>query len=438
MLAWSRQSCSQTRLDFRPGSRLDEDVNHPYQPATSSKPGRDKTVVVAMSGGVDSSVAAALLKEQGYQVIGIALQTTDYSKYRNDNTGGTCCSIQDMEDARRVAESLKIPFYVLDTEKTFDSEVVDYFIQDYLQGRTPNPCVMCNTKVKFNHLFKKAMDMGADFVATGHYAKVSREPELGYCLWRGEDAAKDQTYFLFNLTQNQLSKTLFPVGHLVKTDVRRLATEFRLPVAEKPDSQEICFVPGNDYSGFIESRTAATLRKPGYIVTQDKVILGTHNGVFHYTIGQRKGLGDALDKAKALQVPHAPDLYVVQVDAMRNLVVLGPESALKQWGLTANRVNWIAPPDLYREKLLKVKIRSRHEAVPALVEQILGNQVRVRFLDPQRAITPGQACVFYDGNLCLGGGWIQDPLHLTAEERASREQLPSSDRAKLDSFEQAR
>ena len=415
--------------------------SNPYSSASQVRdlrPGVGKTVVVAMSGGVDSSVAAAVLKEQGYQVVGIALQTTDYSKYRNDDTGGTCCSIKDMEDARRVAEKLKIPFYVLDTEKTFDSEVVDYFIQDYLQGRTPNPCVMCNTKVKFNHLFKKAMDMGAAFVATGHYAKVSNEPGLGYCLWKGADAAKDQTYFLFNLTQNQLSKTMFPVGHLNKSDVRRLATEFDLPVAEKPDSQEICFVPGNDYAGFIESRTAQTLRKPGYIVTQDKVILGTHHGVFHYTIGQRKGLGEALDKAKALQIPDASELYVVQVDALRNLVILGPESALKQWGLTATRVNWIAPPEIYRERLLTVKIRSRHDAVPALVEQILGNQVRVRFLEPQRAITPGQAAVFYDGNLCLGGGWIQEALHLPVEERATRDQVLMDDRAKLDSLNQAR
>jgi tRNA-specific 2-thiouridylase len=229
-------------------------------------PGSGKKVVIAMSGGVDSSVAAILLKEQGYEVAGLALQVTDYSKYRKDDDTGTCCSIKDMEDARRVAEALHIPFYVIDTEKTFDRNVVDYFINDYLQGRTPNPCVMCNTKVKFHHLYRKAMEMGADYVATGHYARVVHEEGIGYSLFKGIDKNKDQSYFLFNLTQSQLERTLFPVGMLTKDKVREIAKKFKLPVAQKPDSQEICFVPSDDYKKFIMDRTPPQQRRKNLLL----------------------------------------------------------------------------------------------------------------------------------------------------------------------------
>ena len=401
--------------------------NNPYVKSDNSQtvsgtrgralPGAGKKVVVAMSGGVDSSVAAVMLKEQGYEVVGIALQTTDYSKYRNDDSGGSCCSIKDMEDARRVAEKIGIPFYVLDTEKTFDSAVVNYFINDYLQGRTPNPCVMCNTKVKFNHLYKKAMDMGADFVATGHYAKLSREPELGHCLWKSTDLAKDQSYFLFNLTQRQLEKTLFPVGHLTKPEVRKIALEFNLPVAEKPDSQEICFVPGNDYAKFIESRTAPAHRGAGYIVTRDNTVLAQHTGIFKYTVGQRKGLGEALDRAQQLGLPDAKDLFVVGIEASAGRVILGTDKDLQQWGLVATQMNWIVPPDLRKTRVLSVKIRYRAEPARAEVRLLPDNSVEVRFFEDQRAITPGQACVLYDGNLCLGGGWIAQALFISPQNR---------------------
>lgn len=381
-------------------------------PAGKFLPGTGKKVVVAMSGGVDSSVAAVLLREQGYEVIGIALQTTDYSKYRNDDTGGTCCSIKDMEDARRVAEKIGIPFYVLNTEKTFDSNVVDYFVNDYMQGRTPNPCVMCNSKVKFNHLYKKALDMGADFIATGHYAKTSHEPDLGHALWRSRDEAKDQTYFLFNLTPRQLERTLFPVGNLTKPEVRKIAEEFGLPVAEKPDSQEICFVPGNDYSKFIMGRTALTQRRRGHIVGPGNVVLGEHEGIFSYTIGQRKGLGDALDRALQMGLADADKFYVVRLDAEKAQVVLGPESELLNWGLMINNVNWISPPELLKTRVLQVKIRSRAEPVNAELRLMGDARVEVRFFEAQRAVTPGQACVIYDGNLCLGGGWIAQALQI--------------------------
>lgn len=399
---------------------------NPYQSAagTSRLPGAGKKVVVAMSGGVDSSVAAAILQKQGYEVIGVALQTTDYSKYRKDDSGGTCCSIKDMEDARRVAETLRIPFYVLDTEKTFDSNVVDYFINDYLQGRTPNPCIMCNSKVKFNHLFRKAMDMGADFIATGHYAKLSKEPDLGYCLWRSRDEAKDQTYFLFNLTQRQLERTLFPLGNFLKSEVRKLATELNLPVAEKPDSQEICFVPANDYSKFITERTAPSQRKAGYVVTTQSYVLGNHDGVFNFTIGQRKGLGDYLDKARQMGIENVDELYVVRIDPFKGQVVLGTRDDLNLWGLLANKVNWIVAPDLRKSKRVQVKIRSRADYVPAEIRLYADNQVEVRFLEAQRAITPGQACVFYDGNLCLGGGWIADSLAVPVDQRPEKNPIP--------------
>ena len=405
---------------------MDNKAPNPYQNAGSGSrlPGAGKKVVVAMSGGVDSSVAAAMLQKQGYEVIGVALQTTDYSKYRKDDTGGTCCSIKDMEDARRVAEKLQIPFYVLDTEKTFDANVVDYFINDYLQGRTPNPCVMCNSKVKFNHLFRKAMDMGADFVATGHYAKLSKEPNLGYCLWRARDESKDQTYFLFNLTQRQLERSLFPLGNFLKADVRKLALELGLPVAEKPDSQEICFVPANNYTKFIFDRTAPSQRKAGYVVTKENYVLGNHEGVFNFTVGQRKGLGSYLDQARAMGLENVDDFYVVKIDPFKGQVTLGTREDLHLWGLLATRVNWIVPPDLRSSKRVTVKIRSRAEFAPAEIRLFGDNQVEVRFLEAQRAITPGQACVFYDGNLCLGGGWIAESLPIAEEDRPSKNAEP--------------
>lgn len=388
--------------------------------ATDRRVGVGKKVVVAMSGGVDSSVTAALLKEQGYEVIGIALQTTDYSKYLKDDSGGTCCSIKDMDDARRVAEVLDIPFYVLNTEKTFDANVVDYFVGEYMQGRTPNPCVMCNSKVKFNHLYRRAMDMGADFIATGHYAKVTHEPGLGHCLWRARDEQKDQTYFLFNLTQAQLEKTLFPLGSLTKPEVRKMAEDFKLPVAVKPDSQEICFVPQDGYVSFIEERTAPGHRRLGYIVDKNKGVIGNHDGIFKFTVGQRKGLGPTMISAKAMGMRDPDSLYVTKIDPLENLVYVGYEEDLMNWGLLATDVNWIVPPDLRKPRRVQVKIRHRTPLAEAEIRMLGDARVEVRLLDPLRAITPGQAVVFYDGNLCLGGGWIREIIPVDEAHRPKR------------------
>ncbi len=404
---------------------------NPYQTIESSGSktqsgllaGTGKKAVVAMSGGVDSSVAALLLKKQGYDVVGIALQTTDYSKYRNDKTGGNCCSVKDMDDARRVCEQLEIPFYVLDTEKTFDSAVVEYFVNDYLQGRTPNPCVVCNTKVKFNHLYKKAMDLGADYVATGHYARLSHEPELGYVLWKSTDLEKDQTYFLFNLTQAQLERTLFPVGHLKKEEVRRIAEQNKLPVAGKPDSQEICFVPANDYSNFIEKRTSESQRAKGYIVNTENRVLGEHDGIYKFTVGQRKGLTEALETARRLNIANPDDLYVIRLDPIKHLVVLGTERDLRRWGLLVNQVNWIVPPDLRKTRKITVRIRHRAEPAAAELRMLADDTAEIRFFEPQRAVTPGQACTFYDGNMVLGGGWIHEPIFVSESERPRTAEL---------------
>jgi tRNA-specific 2-thiouridylase len=364
-------------------------------------------VVVAMSGGVDSSVAAALLKEQGYDVVGMALQVTDYSKYHKEGSKGTCCSLQDMDDARRVAEALQIPFYVVDTEKVFDANVVDYFVSEYADGRTPNPCAQCNTKVKFNALYKKAMDLDAEFIATGHFAKIENDPVLGYKLLRGQDENKDQSYFLFNLNQAQLSRTLFPVGDLTKQQVRELARKWNLPVAEKPESMEICFVPNNDYSKFIEERiaTGEVQRKDGFIVTTSGAILGRHNGIHQFTVGQRKGLGPALETAQKMKI-NFDDLFVVELRADKNLVVLGSSAELQKSECRLDKVNWINDPSKLKSSRIEVKIRYRSQLAEADFIQDPSGDYILKFVTKQRAITPGQACVFFQDDCCLGGGWI--------------------------------
>jgi tRNA-specific 2-thiouridylase len=349
-------------------------------------------VVVAMSGGVDSSVAAALLVDAGHDVVGVSMQLYDLEQ--GEPRFGTCCTIDDLHDARRVAAALGMPHYIVNLERRFEDVVIGNFVSEYAAGRTPIPCAHCNNELKFSTLVEQALGFNADRVATGHYARVTQDPGGVYHLWRGADDLKDQAYFLFALTQEQLSRALFPIGEMPKGDVRRIARERGLSVAEKPDSQEICFVPDGDYAAVVDRRLPAD--RAGLMIDTDGRVLGRHQGVHHFTIGQRKGLGVALGEP----------LYVVTLDALNKLVTVGPRSAIEQTALTASRVNWIAgapPRDAIR---VESQIRSRHAAAPARVTVLARDRVRVDFDTPQFAITPGQAVVFFRGDEVLGGGWI--------------------------------
>ncbi len=361
-------------------------------------------IVVAMSGGVDSSVAAALLAEQGHDVVGLSMQLYDQS--HPGQSFGSCCSLDDLHDARRVAAAIDIPHYVINLERQFHDHVVKNFVQEYTSGRTPLPCARCNSDLKFAELADRAAAFGADCVATGHYARVERDDVSGrYLLRRGLDPAKDQAYFLFSLTQDQLARALFPVGDRPKRDVREYARRRGLPVADKPDSQEICFVPDNDYASFVETRSPEGTRG-GAIVGERGEMLGSHDGIHRFTVGQRRGLGLRPSR-------DGTPMYVLALRPADAQVVVGARSSLERTTFTASGVNWIvAPPSGPRR--VSAQIRHRHAAAAATVRTIPpqaetdvgAGRAEVVFDSPQIAITPGQAAVFYEGDVVLGGGWI--------------------------------
>jgi tRNA-uridine 2-sulfurtransferase len=353
-------------------------------------------IVVAMSGGVDSSVAAALLAREGHEVIGLSMQLYDQSGRAagGEVRFGSCCTIDDLHDARRVAARIGIPHYIVNFERQFNETVVSNFLREYTAGRTPIPCVHCNGDLKFATLVERAEGMDAAFVATGHYARVGRDEATGqYWLRRGVDPGKDQSYFLFTLTQPQLARALFPLGGLEKPAVRALARELGLQVAEKPDSHEICFVPDGDHAAFVERHAGAPAA--GAIRDQTGQVVGRHEGVHHFTVGQRKGLG----------LSSGIRLYVVGIDAADNSVTVGPREALERPDLMASEVNWIAgsPPGPLR---IAAQVRHRHRAADGRLEPLGESRARVVFDEPQAAIAPGQAVVFYDGDEVIGGGWI--------------------------------
>jgi tRNA-uridine 2-sulfurtransferase len=364
-------------------------------------------IAVAMSGGVDSSSAAALLKEQGHELVGFTMQLWNQRRgisvdENGDPLPSRCCSLDDVYDARRVAETLSFPFYVLNLEKDFERDVVEPFVQSYLSGETPIPCVACNSRLKFAALDKMALSLGCDKVATGHYARVEYDAsDNRYRLFRGRNHDKDQSYFLWELNQEQLSRSWFPLGEMMKSEVRDIAREAKLYTAEKQESQEICFVPDGNYSGFIDrylghENRDGEIPAGGEIVTTRGKKLGEHSGIHRYTIGQRRGLG----------IAHEKPLYVVQIERARNQIVVGEAEELDSVEFTAKGVNWIAFDEPSEPVRAQVKIRYRHEPSNATIYALPDNRARIVFDEPQRAVTPGQATIFYQGEEVVGGGWI--------------------------------
>lgn len=344
-----------------------------------------------MSGGVDSSVAALLLQRQGYDVVGVTMKLYSLDQADLPDYYRGCCTVDDVEDARIVCHRLGIPHYVLNVQQEFQDHVIDYFCSEYQQGRTPHPCIACNDKIKFNFLSTRASILDAKYVATGHYARIE-DGEGGFSLKKGLDTAKDQSYVLFGMGQDELGRTLMPVGGYSKEAIRQLALEADFPNAEKPDSQDICFIPFGDYKAFLEERIATT---GGDIVDQDGLVLAQHKGIEFFTVGQRRGLG----------ITGAEPVYVLRVEPETNRVVVGPEQALYRDSLTVSRVNYVAGTPPESPTPVKVKIRYKFEEAPAMLHTVPAG-AKVRFDKPQRAITPGQAAVFYQGDTVLGGGFI--------------------------------
>lgn len=372
------------------------------------------TIAVAMSGGVDSSTVAAILARSsdgsavsGNTIVGLTLQLWDQTRLAGKHgipdapKAGRCCSIDDVYDARRVAEQLSIPYYVVNQEERFERDVVQPFVNEYLAGRTPIPCSLCNDHIKFDQLLKTARSIGAERIATGHYAVNEYDPQRArWILKRPADLAKDQTYFLFGLTQEQLAHTLFPLGRLTKPQVREIARQHGLRLAEKPDSQEICFIPGGDYKQFItaylEEQGEAMPETAGELVAANGEVIGRHGGISNFTVGQRKGLG----------VASPSPLYVLNIDPVSHRVAVGADADLATRALRARRLNWISIPELTGPIRVRAKIRHRHEPAWATLEPAENGEAVATFDEPQRAVTPGQSAVFYDGDEVVGGGWI--------------------------------
>jgi len=349
-------------------------------------------IVVAMSGGVDSSVAAAILAAEGHDVIGLSMQLYDQG---GTQAFGSCCTLDDLQDARRVAAAIGIPHYILNFERQFQQTVVANFVGEYTAGRTPLPCAHCNSDLKFATLLDRAQGLGAEAVATGHYARVEQAPDGRFRLRRGLDPDKDQAYFLFSLTQEQLARAAFPIGALAKTDVRAHARTLGLRVADKPDSQEICFVPDGDYASFVERQAPAAV-KAGAVADESGRTLATHEGVHRFTIGQRKGLG----------ISSPVPLYVLRIDADSGQVTVGPRDALERRTLTASQVNWTGGDTPAAWQAVTAQIRHRHRPAPGRVRALPDGRAEFESDAPLSAVTPGQAAVFYDGDVVVGGGWI--------------------------------